>query len=353
MPPGYLTAWQPSSAFVTGGALVAAGQQPTPAPGVLPQANESKSAGEDCGTCGSASTCCPRWSMFGDILYIRPRNQEVAIAVPANGAVPPNPAPIQVGPTVIADFDYEPAFRLGSTMPFGECSLLRSTFTYLEATTNTYGATRPPNVMQPMITHPAVDLADRTFLEAAGRYLLDVELYDVDWVRVLSIGDYHQLDLVLGGRYAGLSQELRTSLIANVRDTVDTDVNFNGGGIRVGLEGEWHDTSRYWLLYARSAASFVAGEFRASYRQTNNLGQRLVDTSWEAGRLISMLDLEIGLGWHNARDTMRFTAGYMVSGWHNTVNTAQYIDAVQTNEYAGLGDFMTFDGFVGRAEFRF
>lgn len=320
----------------------------------VPQ-DQAALAGE-CDSCGAGCgepSCCQQYVMFGDILYLRPRNQEVAFAVPINGAVPPNPTPIQVGPTGVADFDYEPGFRLGGSIPFGECSRLRSVGTWFEADTNAYVRTFAPLLISPMVSHPSIDLADRQFLAARARYLLDFELLDVDWVRVLSQGNYHQLDLVLGARYASMTEELRTYYIANDFDTVIADIAYAGGGIRVGLEGEWYDTTRCWLVYARSAASFVAGDARARYAQDSNFGARLVDTTWRAGRVVTMLDLEIGLGWTSANEAYRFTAGYMFSGWHNTVNTAQYIDAVQANEYAGLGDFMTFDGLVGRFEFRF
>lgn len=295
----------------------------------------------------------PTWSFFADIIYLSPRNQEVAIAVPADGPIDFGRVPVQNGPTVLADFGYDPGFRLGSTFQLSECSKLRSTFTWLEATTNAWGSTNPPRVMWPMITHPELSLADRQFLDAGARYLLDIELFDVDWVRVLNFGPFHQLDLVVGARYVGLSQELRSFFVATGRDEVATDVNYNGGGIRVGLEGEWFDTTRCWLIYARSAASFTVGEFRCGYRQDNNLGQRLVETSWKAGRVVSMLDLEIGLGWQNQSETVRLTAGYLFSGWHNPITVPEYIQAVQTNSYVGMGDFMTFDGLVGRIEFRF
>ena len=308
------------------------------------------------GSIGCDLGCCPtvpRWTFFGDIIYICPRNVEVALAVPADGPVDFGRVPVQNGPTVLADFGYEPGFRVGGAIQFTECSQLRSTATWLEATTNAWGSTSPPLVMWPMVTHPQVALADREFLDASARYLLDLELIDIDWVRVLTGGPYHRIDLVLGARYAGLSQELRSYFIANDADQVAVDVNYNGGGIRVGLEGEWLDTSRTLLVYARSAASFTAGEFRCGYRQDNNLGQRLVDTSWKAGRVVSILDLEVGVGWQNRTENLRLTAGYMFSGWHNAVTVPEYIAAVQTNSYVGIGDFVTFDGFVGRVEFRY
>lgn len=331
-----------------GGLLPASFEHSSPSEKVVPAPN---------GTNGNCDFGCdptiPTYSFFADIIYLSPSNQEVAIAVPADGPIDFRRVPVQAGPTLLAEFDYEPGFRLGGAMRFTDCSQVRTTFTWLEASTNAAASTNPPLVMWPMVTHPQVDLADRQFLDAGARYLLDIELFDADWVRVLTIGPFHRLDFVLGVRYAGLSQELRSFFVANGLDQVATDVNFNGGGIRVGLEGEWFDTCRTWLIYAKSAASFTAGEFRCGYRQDNNLGRRLVETSWKADRVVSMLDLEIGLGWQSRNDALRLTAGYMVSGWHNVITVPEYIDSVRANSYTGMGDFITFDGFVGRVDFRF
>lgn len=348
----------PMMAPVTGGALLTGFQQAPSGDAQIPQLPEgsaAQAAGKDVSdVCDfGCLSCLPTWTVFADIIYICPRNVEVSLAVPADGPIDSGRVPIQNGRTVIADFGYEPGFRVGGAIQFTECSQLRSTGTWLEATTNAWGSTTPPLVMWPMVTHPEVDLADRTFLDAAARYLLDLELLDVDWVRVLNAGEFHRLDLVLGARYAGLSQELRSYFIANTADQLAVDVNYNGGGIRIGLEGEWFDTSKTLLIYARSAASFTAGEFRCGYRQDNNLGQRLVDTGWKAGRVVSILDLELGLGWQSQNERLRLTTGYMFSGWHNVITVPEYIDAVRVNSYTGIGDFLTFDGFVGRVEYRY
>ncbi|MCS7238559.1 MAG: Lpg1974 family pore-forming outer membrane protein [Thermoguttaceae bacterium] len=342
-PAGYLPGQVPPGGAMFAGFEQVGSPNSAPAPGKPGTQN-----------CDFGCECpSPKWSFFGDIIYLCPSNQEVAIAVPADGPIDFGRVPVQAGPTLLAEFEYEPGFRVGGAMQFTECSQLRTTFTWLEASTNAWGSTTAPFVMWPMVTHPELDLADRQFLDAGARYLLDIELYDVDWVRVLTIGPFHRVDFIVGGRYAGLSQELRSFFVANGLDQVATDVNYNGGGIRVGLEGEWFDTSRTWLIYAKSAASFTAGEFRCGFRQDNNLGQRLVETSWKADRVVSMLDLEVGMGWQSRNDALRLTAGYMVSGWHNVITVPEYIDAVRANSYTGIGDFMTFDGFVGRVDFRF
>ena len=162
------------------------------------------------------------------------------------------------------------------------------------------------------------------------------------------------INCVLGARYGALQQDFTGYFaVPTNAENVITDIHFDGAGIRVGLDAEWYSRCQTWVVYARGMASFVAGEFRASYVQEDLFGQTLVFTDWRAGRIVSMLDLEIGAGWTSPQGCFRVTGGYMVSGWFNTVNTDEFIKAVQGNNFVGLNDKMTFDGLVARAEIRF
>ena len=97
----------------------------------------------------------------------------------------------------------------------------------------------------------------------------------------------------------------------------------------------------------------MAGDFRAQYVQVQPDQLPSVDATWEAGRVVSMLDLELGGGWASPDGRFRVTAGYMVSGWFNVVKNSSWIRAVQTNDFTGLSDTISFDGVVLRSEFRF
>jgi hypothetical protein len=160
---------------------------------------------------------------------------------------------------------------------------------------------------------------------------------------------------VLGGRYAGMQQDFQATFTTGTNEEiVTTDIHFDGGGIRVGLDTEFYSSDRCWLVYCRSAASFVAGEFDASYAQDDVFGgQRVVYTDWRAGRIVTMLDLEVGFGWTSCNGALRATAGYMVSGWLNTVNTDEWCKAVQADDFTDLNHGMGFDGLVLRSEVRY
>jgi len=140
----------------------------------------------------------------------------------------------------------------------------------------------------------------------------------------------------------------------NPADTqyVHSQVNFEGGGLRLGFEGE-RRTPIGLVFYGRTAASAVAGTFRGVYTETSANNGSLINTGFPADRVVPILDAELGFGMSCFQDTLRITAGYSFSAWLNVVRNDQLIAAVGTNNFSGLSSTLTFDGFVGRVELRF
>lgn len=310
---------------------------------------------ESCGGC-----CAPPWvhrtGLFADILYLRARNAEVAYVVPINGAIvpPPGVAPIQVGAIGVTDPDYTPAFRVGGTWALDECASVVFTYTRFDSTTTDAQTIDAPNVLRSLVLHPGTSSADSDFLNANANLGIDLNVADVDFRAVWDAGEYWAINYLVGARYARLNQDFASSFTSTGSvDQLATNLNFDGGGIRVGIDGERHSGCGF-LLYGRATASFVGGEFRGRYSQTSDLAaDPIVNTSWTSGRLVSILDLELGAGWQSSCGRLRLSAGYVVNSWFNAVTTNEWISSVQTNNYGGLGNGMTFDGLVGRVEFRF
>ena len=119
------------------------------------------------------------------------------------------------------------------------------------------------------------------------------------------------------------------------------------------------DATRYapcsgFLVYGKGSASFLAGEINADYRQSSAFASPEIMTSWEAGRVVTVLEMELGVGWRSRCDRVRISAGYLFMAWLNTLATDEWIAAVNANSFAGLGgDEVTFDGLVAHAEWRF
>ncbi len=313
------------------------------------------SASEDCvcDECGDDVCCCgPMWRFFGDYLYLRPRSAEVTYAVPFDGPVTPEgDVPVQVGRIGLVDPDYSSGFRVGFDRIISDCASLGVAYTQLDSDTLDTMTVEAPIVIRSMVIHPSTPNAATDWLSATADYRVDFKLADLDYRCVFSCSERHTLNYLIGARYACLEQDLQTTFTEIGTEYINTNIDFDGGGIRLGLEGERYALCSGWLVYGRATASFVAGDFRASYFQGNSFDPEIVNTTWKAGRLVSILDLELGIGWSTPGGRLRLTGGYMVNSWFNTVTTADFIGAVQRNDFTDLDDTLTFDGLVVRAEF--
>ncbi len=292
----------------------------------------------------------PCWRFYGEFMYIRARNAELPFAVPID-AVGGNP-PIQVGPTAVLDPEYNPGFRVGLGRAWDCCSHIKLEYSHYESNVFGQSSIPAPDVIRSMVLHPGTAGAAADWNGARANYGIDFDLADLDYRRIWDCSDLYTIRYLIGMRYAGLTQNFRSTFLGLANNTANADVRFDGGGIRLGLEAERHAANSGLMLYGRAVASFVAGDFRTQYEQ-RQLGVPVAYNSWKAGRVISMLDLEIGIGWVSQCDTVRFNAGYMMSGWYNTVTTSEYIGAVQANDFSGMGQLLSFDGLTARVELRF
>lgn len=227
-------------------------------------------------------------------------------------------------------------------------------YTHYESQDYDYTSIPAPDVIRSMVSHPSSQSAATDFLRGAANSGIDFDLIDIDFHKVLMGGQQHAISYVLGARYAGLNQAFDAQFVDNGTETVTTDIDFHGGGIRIGLEGEWYPCCDCgFVIYGRGMASFVGGRFNAHYNQSQTYDPLVVDTEWDAHRVVSILDLELGVGWTSHNGCLRLTAGYLFSGWHDTVMVGDFIEAVQANAFRDLSNTLTFDGLTARTEVRF
>jgi hypothetical protein len=314
---------------------------------------EQAAAGQPCQECDPACQAGsdPSWSVYGDFLYIRAANAEVPYALAFAPAPTPQPA---LGPISVVDPDYNPGFRVGFERKLNETSSIGGNYTFFysreaDATTAPGGEFLLPLVMQ-----PNTGSAGLLFDTASASLDVNFQRVNIDYRSVIACGQTWSLDMINGVSYAHLSQDFTSTFIATgiATTNVISNSNFDGGGIHVGLDVEKHACNTGFMAYGHAMASFLAGEFENNYLQAGTLGTE-VNTSWKAGRVVTILDLETGFGWANAKDTIRVTGGYMFNGWFNVVSTNQFINAVQSDNFTGLSDALSFDGFVGHVELRF
>ena len=357
-PPGYDSSapgmMDPS---LMGGLMQAGAMGPGPA-----QAPSCDIGDPNAGGLGGAGFggCCDGWchhiNVFGEFLYLRPRNAEIAYAVPIDGNLVPGGQQFQVGPVRVVDPDYSPGFRFGAGFTLSECNQIVVTYSQLDS--HTQDAISLPGVgpvlrslvgPNPSSLNAASDSLDsRAFLNT------QFKLLDVDYRGLIAYCCDYKVAYLVGARYANLEQHFGSTFDVNGANNVRAESEFDGGGVRLGLDGERYGNSTQFYVYGKGYASFVAGQFRTRYQFNNQSDPSIVDTSWKAGRVVSILDFEVGLGWRNHCDNLRFSVGYLYSSWFNVVKTNEWINTVQNNNFVDPSDnfrgIMTFDGLTARAE---
>lgn len=320
---------------------------------------------DDCGEVYDYGQCCyppPPWAhrcnVYFDYLYLRARDAELVYAVPVDGPVTPpgNPANPgnQVAPAGMLDPEFQSAFRLGFWWARDDSTSWGLSYTRFESHVNSSINVEPGMFIQSMVTHPGVQNAEDNWQQASARLDTDFELLDADARWLLAGGDCFGLNLISGLRLARLRQDFNSNFTINGWRNVGTGAHFDGGGLRLGLDGARYVTCSGLMVYGRGIVSLLAGQVKASYVQRSAFSGTEVNTYWKAGRIVPTLDFEAGIGWRSRCDRVRLSIGYAYTAWLNTLAMDEWIDAVNANSFAGLGDdSITFDGLVAHGEWRF
>lgn len=291
-------------------------------------------------------------SVYAAALYLRPRNADVSYAVPIDGASQ-SLVPAQIAGVGTVDPDYEPGVLLGVNLAIDCVTSLYAEMVQLETATSDHIGTEAPNVLRSLVSHPSTSSVATDFLIGSAALDLKLETFDLGIRHLFVGGRVFAVNYMLGARYARLEQEFGTTFLANGTERIATDIDFDGIGPRIGIEAERKSCHSPFGFYARGNASFLAGRFRGDYSQSQSFDPSVISTDWEAGRIVPVLDLEIGANWCSQCGRFRVAGGYVVSAWFNTVKTEDFIQAVQQNNFVDLHDTVSFDGLRFQAELRF
>lgn len=299
----------------------------------------------------AAVECCstPPWAhrsgLFGELLLLRARDAEIAYALPVNGNVPE-------GAVGLLDAEFDLGFRAGITKALDEGRSVSFAYTGFFSDQSDRVAVDPARSLSKLLVHPNELNAAANVPQASGEYRIDFQTADLEYRFVVLSNQCTAANLTIGGRYGRLDQELAVEYAgAGLTETVTSDIEFDGLGLRLGADLEHH--GRHGLFcYGKTGVSFLAGEFQADYLHSSNVDPVRVSTSWEAGRILSILDLELGAGWQ-CSPSWRLSVGYTISNWFGAVKTDEWISSVRSDDMRDMNDNLTFDGFVARAEYRF
>jgi hypothetical protein len=279
----------------------------------------------------------------------------VSYAVPIDGPITNNPPanPVQIGSFGVVDPDYDSGFYAGVNLALGTCASVDVRYLSYDSTTSNAVSTEAPNVIRSLVAHPSSTSAAQDFLSAEANLDIEMDVVDASYRSLWNCGSLWPINTVVGTRYAQLDQRFGSLFINNATETVLTDIDFEGTGLRLGLEAARYGSAHGIYTYASGFANFLAGRFRGSYFQGQSFDPTVVSTEWTAGRVVPILDLEAGIGWTSRSGRLRLASSYIFSGWYNMVKTEEFIRAVQNNDLTDLSDTMSFDGWTVRAELSF
>jgi hypothetical protein len=293
-----------------------------------------------------------RSGIIAEFLYLHPRNVDVPYATPMDGF---GSSAVPIGPSSMAGPGYQPGFRLGLNWNLTDESSLSATY-WLYQSQSRDSRTLPggSGFLNADLVHPNTTSVATDFLAAQAAHDIDFDIIDVHYRRTVSEKSY-LMYLTVGARYVRLDEDFRASYTQPGSTDVSSDIGFDGVGPRVGLEIERAmDGACY--MYMRGGASLMFGSFKANYLQSNVFSGTQAAVGLDDNRMVPITELELGLGWGNTSDTFRFSAGYYVGTWFNTVTTGGFIDSVQDStlySIGGVGDTLVFDGLVVRVEARY
>jgi hypothetical protein len=316
--------------------------------------------GVKCGIDECAERRCrvPKVSIFGDYLYLQVSDADVTHAQQQDGLGGAGTVPFGDIGSVGLDWEKH-SYRVGGSIACGPCSDVVVTYTDfdVDARDQVVAPTIPGGggAVGSLVHHPGAALtASAGPLDAY--YAVGFQSGDILCRTVWREGPRHMVRWMLGGQYSHLDQDFSQSGIfgGGLGGAIDTStvINFDGGGLKVGLDAErWigHGLS----VYGRVTAAAMTGRFNGRYSMYNDSTQALLaQANWKDDRVVSQLEYEFGIGLTSIDCHWRANLGYMLSYWDNVVTTSDFINAVQADNYTNVGDSITFDGFVSRVEYR-
>ena len=293
-----------------------------------------------------------RSAIIAEFLYLNPRNTDVPYATPMDGI---GPSAVPIGASSMSGAGYEPGFRLGLNWNRTDSSSLSAIYTNYRSH-GSDSRTLPGGLgfLNADLVHPNTISVATDSLSAAASHDLDFEFIDVQYRTTISEKTY-LVYLTAGVRYAEFDEDFRARYTMLGSTDVSSDIGFDGVGPRLGLEIERAmDGDLY--MYLRGGASLMFGRFDADYLQSNIFSGTQAVVGLQDSRMVPITELELGFGWGNSTETFRFSAGYYVGSWFNTVTTGSFIDSVQDGtlySIGGVGDTLVFDGLVARVEVRY
>ena len=304
----------------------------------------------------SCGRCLHRCGAFYEYLYQKPRGIDVYYGVPQDGIGGAGTVP--VGEAGVVNYDYDYGYRAGVVVALDCTSSLTATYTFFETTASDAISVGAPNVIQPLVTHPNTFNVGFTAQDASAVDSIEYRFADLDYKAVWKQTHLYYINYVLGARYASLDQNFSAVFPFAPPDgptAVATQIEFEGGGIRLGLEGERYLYCGSGLgVYGKAVGSLLGGRFQTDYMQVNEFNGVEALFASQEDRVVPIAEFEVGVRWTSQGGMVQWSGGYQFATWSNVVTTPEYINAVQQSTFVDISqdahDTITFDGLVTRLQ---
>lgn len=308
--------------------------------------------GSDC-NCGSARQSF----VFADLLVLRATGGDVAHAQQQDGFGGAGTTPF--GRIGVVDHGADLGFRVGVGQALDPCSDLIATYSFFDTDgSDTVGFPDIPGsggAVGSLVQHP--DAVISASVGPVGATIgVEFQTADLLYRHTLRSTCDGELNYLLGLQYGRLEQDFAQTGFFSVGagGTIDTRTNldFDGGGLKIGVDGQ-RRLGRRLFAYGRLTGAALSGGFEGDYSSVNSsAGVTLARAGFDEDRVVSLVEYELGLGWTSSGGRWHAGLGYQFAHWGNVITQPTFIDAVQANNYTDIEDTLTFDGAVGRVQFR-
>jgi hypothetical protein len=356
-----MTSYTPAPTPATGSQVT----QATAMMGGDGDAAPSPSAGSaSCGCCDTpcCSCCCSnpfehRTGAFVEYMVLRAYNVDMAHGIQQNGVGGLGTAP--AGDVGVAAPQFDSGFRVGFDWAVDACSGFTVTYAQFESHTTDFLAA-PPGIggtTNSLVLHPGTVTSASTFDSLDARYDIDFKYLDLDYSVLMGCNGCGAWNFIIGMRYAHLRQDfgqLGEFAGATGEEFTSSTINFDGFGLRAGLDGQYEIGQTRWAVYGKGALDIVFGQFNSHYNQfdvTTSTPEAF--SNWTDNRVVPILDYEVGLRWVSCSGRCFASVGYYTAFWFNTIDTAEFVQAVQRNDFTEAHTCIAFTGWTARLEYRF
>lgn len=258
------------------------------------------------------------------IFRARRRAADFAIQDPVNPVVDGSVD----GNVLSLNFDTRAGWRFGAGYRLGHGWESALTYTYLHTKDNQAAF---PTAGGALLATPTAPGGINQVNAAIASMNLDMDVFDLDLAKRITITDDLLVKLSGGLRYADISQKFSAFYQGQTAGvgvaSLSSPVDFHGIGIRMGSEAAYRLNCTGLELFVRGHLSLLSGDFTTQVLQTanNNAAIRLnVRDKYEA--MVPVIELALGVT-YRFNEHMHMSMGYELANWFNMIESVNFVDS--------------------------